>query len=244
MALQPRRLPGEMLKMVQMGIISKSEARREFERKYVPELEEPAWTRNRSASDEPIVGYKQAQLVLDNDKIMFRSMIHGSPYGVFAEARHASRVGGDLYIISDHKVPDPTGTCLSCGFYAHSEREMSIGDYSLRNGAHLQVELYGTVIKHRRGYRAQYQRVLGVTIAGRCGLCERDADGMFTSSVIQLRPICLDCYNGLVTTAYATKVGEMQRRYRFFKLSDIANALGCDVAWLDTRPDMPLLEDE
>lgn len=59
----------------------------------------------------------------------------------------------------------------SCGFYALKE------SVKPTEGIVLEVELYGTVIVCERGYRAERQRVLGVTLPAKCGnaLCNKPA---------------------------------------------------------------------
>lgn len=90
-----------------------------------------------------------------------------------------------------HKViPDPHGTC---GFYAVKDKKDA--DQSLLM---LDVELYGRVIVHDKGYRAEKQRVLQAVLEPCNGfICrnastgvsaERDDEGDW-----EVRPYCDDC---------------------------------------------------
>lgn len=58
----------------------------------------------------------------------------------------------------------------TCGFYAVSDRDVL--DTPLSDGlATLEVELFGRVIRHARGYRSQHQRVLSITLDRLCHVC-------------------------------------------------------------------------
>ncbi len=116
-------------------------------------------------ADEPLRGYKQARLIIG--ETLFRgAAVHlpryhflglsanGAPYGVEANAVCLRPPDGTV----------PHQHC-ACGFYAYKDG-VSMG-YDRRPTsmiATLTVDLYGKVIVHTLGYRAQHQRVVAAEL--------------------------------------------------------------------------------
>lgn len=105
---------------------------------------------------EPIIGWRFARVVREHDGWRFAALVN--QYGTFAVEDEATcKIG------RRHRAPAPGCTC---GFYALNEKpplavRATSGEWLL------EVELYGRVIAHRLGYRAQYQRVRSL-LAGFC----------------------------------------------------------------------------
>lgn len=186
----------------------------------------PAWLQDEPRhQDTAFIGWKRAGLTVHSGRAHFTGVGIKRTYGVDEDAAHAvtplsTWLFPDVY---PHEVPDPTGVCQSCGFYAFADRDNAL----LRDGtALLQVELSGTVIRHERGYRAGHQRVLGVWVERWCQLCDRaTATGLhptthrhpFTDGT-PLEPRCDLC-----------------SVFDAWPLADVANMLGCEVRWLDSE---------
>lgn len=159
--------------------------------------------------DEPIRAVKAACVVLgDGDRAHFVGVGRGEPYSVDDRARCIDDrcPGGG----PGHMVPAIGGTC---GFYAfgleHDERP------ELRDGLwRLDVELFGRVVRHRLGYRAERQRVLSARAPTRCqcGTWARWLVVHFTGEISARCPLC-------VTDAEWLPVSR----------SLVANWLGCEV---------------
>lgn len=86
----------------------------------------------------------------------------GGEYGVEAVAECRAHVNDYLNPRPrNHAVPDED---CSCGFYGLKEKPSEIGP-----GQHLlEVEMYGKVIPHEKGYRAEKMRVLSITARPVC----------------------------------------------------------------------------
>jgi len=123
----------------------------------------------REKQDEPVRALKAARVALQPDGIRFTSLhVHGmehAAYGPQAEMECrcgmespyvliALAIGSPAPVSKGHTTPAP-GT--KCGFYAWKYGE----PFPFRAGEWvLEVDLYGCVVEHERGYRAQKQRVL------------------------------------------------------------------------------------
>jgi hypothetical protein len=86
-------------------------------------------------------------------------------YGSEAEARCSRE---RCPVSENHAAPHPAGTC---GFHGTDTDPLA---WMVPEGAVLDVELYGRVIRHERGWRASHQRVLGVAFARGCMECRRE----------------------------------------------------------------------
>lgn len=115
---------------------------------------------------DPIIAYKAASVVDGEHGLRLRGVGTPLPYHPTDEARCYRYMGNSE---AAHPAPDPV---CGCGFYAVTKENAQVAwqDY-VRSSLMLQVELYGQVIRHQKGYRASKQRVLGVQIAPKCGMC-------------------------------------------------------------------------
>lgn len=193
-----------------------------------PRRETPPWPTTTSDRAEPIKAWKSAGLRWDPKQRRLRLASTGAGvdmYEVEAEAVHHDPYwhGTDCPVWDDddddvvcectppepHSAPDPTGQCRSCGFYAVAERPMASGGFLL------EVELYGRVIRHAKGYRAQYQRVLAVHVPPFCESCvpHQRAVGLSWDDNY-LQPYCLK-----------------HRPFGRVSLGEVAQYLGCELRW-------------
>lgn len=140
------------------------------EQKKIYEIPEPVSvpdtvpTEEPSRKREPFVGYKTLQIVVNDDGTLALEGSMEAPYGIDATATCG--------IGYPHTAPD--WDC-SCGFYALAERPKS-PDYGQFIA---QVELFGTVMEGKRGWRASRQRVLSIqTVSRTCSFgCDEPAVG-------------------------------------------------------------------
>ena len=189
---------------------------------------------------DPIVAYKRAAIV-------------DGPLRLYGVGRHAPYKPDDTatcqrgcsWSLSPGQARDPKCSCAwcsspeghaapeatcTCGFYAMDKTRLGqLGNEYHTGIADLQVELSGKVIRHRDGYRAQHQRVLGVFVDPACRCCRRAASvmatgpegGYFYSLVSErrapeLRTFCLQCVPGKAKT---------------YTPADLANEWGIEVTW-------------
>lgn len=175
---------------------------------------------------EPIKAWKLADLVVTDEGVKLRGVGYRVSYGPNDQAKCNP---GYQVTASSHAVPEASCTC---GFYALRSREEALNaGYSAH--AVLEVELFGKVIKHERGYRAERQRVLAVHVlpssAARGGLVvlppALDGDDMaaleraIAAFAASIKP--------------GTPVGMYTRwdNERAFSLADLSNELGVEVTW-------------
>lgn len=117
----------------------------------------------------PIHAHKLCRLRMVGRRLRF-APLHRRPGGTGwygPSARAECDLGGE------HTSPD---RACSCGFHAVADRSelWRLGWASLATPV-LDVQLSGRVIEHTHGYRAEYQDVDRMEIAGRCARCGRDA---------------------------------------------------------------------
>lgn len=119
-------------------------------------------------------GWKCAHLVIDPRwaRPRLAGVVLGDAYGVEARAGCARGKG--------HRSPSLT---CECGFHAFRERPAAARLVATRVGfgehvisALCEVDLTGRVIEHDRGYRGEYQRVLGVALLPWCVDCASRGD--------------------------------------------------------------------
>jgi hypothetical protein len=143
----------------------------------LPELPAPAPVFPQEQRDEPVRALKAAWLILRPDGVAFSPLncSDGSQWygpqsvaechcegtvGMFAAAGYAPSLffpGIGLDLGKPHPVPGPR---TSCGFYAWKPDV----PFPWQAGTWLlETDLYGRVIEHKQGYRAQKQRVLSVS---------------------------------------------------------------------------------
>ena len=185
---------------------------------------------------ETIKGWKRARLVVSEGRLVFAPLARGSSYRVEGRAQCDALYGRIWYSsLSADPQPEfheaPSANC-SCGFYAVREQDEAAAD--LHGVVLLEVELYGRVIVHENGYRAERQRVLSVRVPRQCSswLCATDAmcvalsteevagyRGTSTRSVIL--PFCRD----------HAALTDHDVLHTPSSLSDIAALLGTEVRW-------------
>jgi hypothetical protein len=113
----------------------------------------------------PIPAYKLARLTKIEGSLRF-APLNSRPNGAGFYENPAKAVCEELV---EHEVPHKTCTC---GFYAVADRMelWRLGWHTLET-ATLQVLLYGRIVEHKHGYRAEHQEVQAVEVAGRCWWC-------------------------------------------------------------------------
>ncbi len=169
----------------------------------------PEWTARVSHQDEPVRARKTAGLCLEDGQLRFCGFTVGGTYGADATATH------EVYarFLKPHASPDPTGRCPLCGFYA-------LRDFDMPAQVVLDVELFGTIVAHAKGWRASRQRVLVCWVRRTC-VCGRLASGVGVQSPsvdhpkerVRVRPTCHACAVSVMP------------------LVDVAGELGCEVRW-------------
>lgn len=123
--------------------------------------------------DEPITAWKQARLAFAGGRYYFMPLTGAGGSGYDAEAVARCETTDWSLSISLYSSwgtgPTPhTAPSLDCrcGFYALTEPPEQDPALCL-----LEVDLYGRVIVCEKGYRAEKQRVLSVTVSPRCYYC-------------------------------------------------------------------------
>lgn len=176
---------------------------------------------------EAVRGWKRARVVVEHGTVMFEPLSAEGLYGVEEEARctpltyqwrtpYTAWMGTDGTVHGQvpHEVPAPDCTC---GFHALREPP----DFAPVEQADLEVDLTGTVVVHKRGYRAQRQTVVSVAFPKWCFDCLDDvpAVGLAVNGRGWLLPRCDEHLEGLAG----------------WSLADVASELGTEVRWSD-RP--------
>lgn len=176
----------------------------------------------RRTSDEPIRAWKQATIILHCGMPCFAGVTSsGTRYSsdAYAECtagwRRAIYSGFGSYSGPPTHRMGPVLDC-SCGFYAMAEDEKPT------EGIVLEVELYGTVIVCERGYRAQRQRVLGVTLPKMCANALCTADACLVAFVDDTLAGLCDEHAALVERTPLHAPGT---------ITDLAGLLGTEVRW-------------
>lgn len=132
-------------------------------------------------ADEPIRGWRAAQVVLEGNRYRFQSVIagHGSYDAEAVAACHRNDgyygIRISMYHSEAERRHEAPGEDCSCGFYAVID-PADVEDLAHGRGTvMIEADLYGRVIVHERGYRAQKQRALSVTIPADCLYCTNAA---------------------------------------------------------------------
>lgn len=140
-----------------------------------------------TTQEEPIKAWRGFNLNVVGNRLELSSVNKG--YGTFdgREAKAVCKVSGSG-IHSPDNVPCEYCTC---GFYA-------VKNKTTIQGSHLaEVDLYGKVIEHELGYRAEYQRILALYFktVSHCQfgfLCKKKVEVLvFTDDFIL--PSCISC---------------------------------------------------
>jgi hypothetical protein len=187
---------------------------------------------------DTIRAFKLAQLVTVDGGVKFQGAGSRVLYkGDDVASCERDKVGffGGFSFLGDHEVPDPRCTC---GFYAvpHKHAKVVVADYQSGAFCRLEVELFGRVIKHERGYRAQRQRVLSVAVLPQCRtIGPLQAQGGFVITFGGVGGGEVKCSNQAVglrvdagsivpSCAHHAPLG-------FAPLTDVAQMLGTEVRW-------------
>jgi hypothetical protein len=188
---------------------------------------------------DTIRAFKLAQLVAVDGRVKFQGAGSRVLYeGDDVASCEKDKVGwGGFSFLGDHEVPDPRCTC---GFYGvpHKHAKEVMADYQSGTFCRLEVELFGRVIKHERGYRAQRQRVLSVAVLRRCHtIGPVQAQGGFTIWSGQGGGGEVKCSNramGLrVDAGNVVPSCGSHAPLGFAPLTDVAQMLGTEVRWVD-----------
>ncbi|MFN0092343.1 MAG: hypothetical protein ACKVWR_19080, partial [Acidimicrobiales bacterium] len=144
---------------------------------------------------EPRRGVKYALVTPVGDELRLRALVRRS--------RHSPCYDADACAYcqqgADHRAPD--WDC-GCGFYAVADdtqlREV-MGAYRQPHWARLEVELFGRVIEHERGWRASRQVTLSAAWPNVCRRCSGPASGFTRGDTVDgpaLSPCCPACGGG------------------------------------------------
>lgn len=115
---------------------------------------------------EPVIAWKHAYIEVDDSGVYFRGIGVSARYGVESVAECALNGHLEAAEMGMEHGPAPSRYCR-CGFYAVKNNldpfdPVNEGRYIPVGQVLLQVELYGRIIVHTQGYRAEKQRVLAV----------------------------------------------------------------------------------
>ena len=158
---------------------------------------------NMGVTNKQVAGWKTANLYYDP-----------KDYSISFQA-----LTGAQYLVEDIAVCEngiehtaPVLNC-TCGFYAFNKRRKAVLA-AIDNRAHvlLQVEAYGKIIQHKKGWRAAEQVVMKVYAIDRCSYCQRSGiTSLSTETITAL--LCDNC----------------AKRHNTLPLSELANKLKTDV---------------
>ena len=176
----------------------------------------------RRLAPEPSRGEKVALVLLSPDRrrARFSGLAVSSTYGPEATARCSAQrcpVGGE------HPAPHPAGTC---GFHATTDDPLG---WMLPEAALLEVELFGRIIRHERGWRASRQRVLGARFLRACMSCYAFA----VDAVLVTAPAPMD-QRALMVAPRCRRCAEAWRWPdvgETVSMADLAGLLGTEVSW-------------
>lgn len=170
--LSPAQLPGQRCRSCEVTY----QKNKEIAAKKTAAEKEAARLKNLPVvqQDDPIQATKYAQLMLGPDGKPFFA---GVGYGEYHTESYAVCGQGKT-----HTVPDPE---CQCGFWVGTRDGSKLSTWNAQQVA-LEVELAGTVLDCARdgtpvtdapwGYRAQWQRVLSVSLSPECGMAALTTD--------------------------------------------------------------------
>lgn len=141
--------------------------------------------------------------------------------GVFHGVVRGTYAADDMSVCGRTKGahPAPQLRC-TCGFYAFKSRSKALEMWEdTLATALLEVDLYGTIVEHERGFRAQSQVVLALHLPTRCRHCLRVADGVSVGADGYYEVACSRCRDrrgGITSEELAVLVGtEVQHTLRW-----------------------------
>lgn len=158
---------------------------------------------------EPITAWKRAGIAIRGGQPVLRGVMYGE-YKPVDTAIHAPF----NFLSPDRHHQAPDAKCV-CGFYGVAKEWLyqASKDYTSSSCADLEVELYGRVIRHRDGWRAEKQRVLAVHLDLSCLRCRRPAKGIHQGGLN-----CGNCHSGIAPTVWFTP-------------AELSSLLGVEVRW-------------
>lgn len=173
---------------------------------------------------QPPRGEKAALVLLSPDRrrARFSGLAVAATYDADATARCSRQ---RCPVAGEHEVPHAAGTC---GFHATTDDPLG---WMLPESALLQVELYGRIIRHERGWRAARQRVLGARFLQACMSCYSPApDAVLVTApaptdqrALLVGPRCPRCADAWRWPDAGERVA----------MADLAGLLGTEVCWAD-----------
>lgn len=181
-------------------------------------------------SAEPIRAWKVARLVVSPSGrgVRLASLNELVTHPVEGTAHCTAMRFSTFRDLHSHHYDAPHLDC-TCGFYAWKTREQAAQMVSEGGLALLDIELFGKVIQHEHGYRAEKQRVLGVQIDPTCNHFMCVAPAVVIDFPRNLNP------SSMQHDAVEFKVWCETHRHeagdRTCSLQDVANSLRCEVAW-------------
>ena len=151
--------------------------------------------------------------------------ILGSPstrLAVFESLRRNFYVSDDVAICEyqkdrnkAHEVPELT---CDCGFYAFNTLVAAKNTVKIEEvNCLLQVEAYGKIILHERGWRAEQQQVMHVLFDSHCFVCKKEASLLVNRHGKFLKSTCVFCADKLVAEearTYAVTLSQLQNMLR------------------------------
>ena len=174
----------------------------------------------RESTDTAIVGWKVARLwPSEGSEMRLGGVGIHALYKIDDEATHIARSW--LEQRDDvQTIPSPLH-CDACGFYATTKEHLRTlyHDYTDRVVT-LEVELYGTVVEHELGWRAQRQRILGGYVKSTCRDCGQRAVGLRFNEFVGMYPSC-----GMLSSRVTYPDDRM------WTLAEVSNLLGTELQW-------------
>ena len=183
--------------------------------------------------------FKLAKLVLANGIIRLQGVGTHAIYDVDAVAEcHAGMdgmmiVGGDEKVSEQVKHTAPELNC-TCGFYGvpHKHAKEVQSDYATSRYVRIEAELFGRIVKHERGYRAQRQRVMSISVPRKCRTLGAATGSWATSSGGEVQcentPLGMRLDGGYIVPSCAEHAfGGV------VPLPDVARQVGVQVRWAE-----------
>lgn len=182
----------------------------------------------RETSPEPITAWKAARIMVDPSGrgVQLGALNEGVRHPIEGEAYCRSLRQLSFLLETKPCHYDAPHLDCSCGFYAWKTRADAVEMIGSAGWALLEVELFGTVIQHERGYRAQKQRVLGVTVNSRC-------NGFMCHTAARWIDFAESAKRGRADfTVWCDEHKPSGAKY-VTTIQEVANYLRCEVRWAE-----------
>jgi hypothetical protein len=166
----------------------------------------------------------------DRRRARFAGLSVNQPYAAEDRARCRTE---RCPVEGEHAPPHVAGTC---GFHGTSDDPLG---WMLPETALLDVELYGRIIRHERGWRAASQRVLGAQFIRGCMSCyQADPEAVLVTipapvveRALLVGPRCRRC---AAVWRWPDNGGQIA-------VPDLAGMLGTEVSWADAATSAEVL---